>query len=319
MKDSPYINFERPNGIGGSDIAAILGLSPYKTPLEVWVRLVGGSEAEKGDKLHLRFGHHAESFVALEYERATELKTQVHPEPFFHSDFGYMFGHVDRLVCDSDQSCAFDGERILSNRLLECKTASAFNRFEWGESGSDQVPAGYLMQCAWYLAITRCQYADIAALIGNNDFRIYHLERDLELEDLLLAHAKQFWHDHVLGMTPPKPINPKDALLLFPMHNEGIEVEANADIQKICQQYQEKLDQADAASSECERLKTEIMNFMGQAEKLTHQGKTLATWKNAKPSVRLDTKALSKAYPEIASQFSSASAGSRRFLFKDAR
>ena len=61
----------RPLGIGGTDIGAILGLSPYKTPLELWSELVSSDPQKSRDLLHLRYGQHNESFVAREYERAT--------------------------------------------------------------------------------------------------------------------------------------------------------------------------------------------------------------------------------------------------------
>jgi hypothetical protein len=60
------------------------------------------------------------------------------------------------------------------------------------------------------------------------------------------------------------------------------------------------------------------LNYMGHAEKLTHAGKTLATWKCAKASNRIDTKALAQAHPDIASAFTTSVLGSRRFLLKDA-
>jgi hypothetical protein len=68
----------------------------------------------------------------------------------------------------------------------------------------------------------------------------------------------------------------------------------------------------------CERLKTEILSFMGHAEKLTHAGKTLATWKCAKNSQRIDTKSLAAAHPDIALAHTSTVLGSRRFLLKGA-
>lgn len=307
----------RPHGIGGTDIAAILGLSPYRTPLEVWAKLIGQQSLCDKDMLHLRFGQHAESFIASEYERSTKLKTHTYPQTIFHSEHGFMFGHIDRLVSEpNEEAVSIDGQ-IKTNRILECKTASAFNRSEWGDEGTDQIPATYLMQCAWYLAITRCQFADVAVLVGNNDFRIYHLERDLELEDLLINHAKKFWFEHVLTKTPPKPQTPEDAALLYPKHDEDAQIEASTEVLESFQKYKEVLNQSQILSSECERLKTEILTYMGDAEKLTAGKKTLATWKCAKSSQRVDTKSLCAAHPEIAAQFTHQVLGSRRFLLKD--
>ena len=74
----PFAERTRPLGLGGTDIGAILGLSPYKTPLELWSELVSGEQPTNRDLIHLRFGQHAESFIASEYERATGLFTAQH-------------------------------------------------------------------------------------------------------------------------------------------------------------------------------------------------------------------------------------------------
>lgn len=308
----------RPHGIGGTDIGAILGLSPFKTPLELWSELVSSNSPASRDLLHLRYGQHTESFVAKEYERATGLFTVEHNPAHFHKTHGYMFGHIDRFVLDTpDMPAVVDGT-VTADRLLECKTSSAFSKNDWGEAGTDQVPPLYLVQCAWYMAITKCQSADLAVLIGNSDFRIYCIKRDLELEGLILDHAKRFWFDHVLGNTPPAPVNVQDVSLLFPKEAQGASVEANDELIKCIEAYQDSCNRSKVLSDECERLKLEILSYMGEAEKLTRSGKTLATWKCAKSSQRIDTKALAAAHPDIAKAFTSSVLGSRRFLLKGA-
>jgi putative phage-type endonuclease len=308
----------RPHGIGGTDIGAILGLSPYKTPLELWSELVSSDSPASRDMLHLRYGQHTESFVAKEYERATGMFTVEHSPTLFHKTHGYMFGHIDRFVQDTpDMPAVVDGV-IAANRLLECKTASVFSKNDWGEPGTDQVPPLYLVQCAWYMAITECEVADLAVLIGNNDFRVYCIKRDLELENLILEHAKRFWFDHVLGNTPPAPVNVQDVSLLFPKEAQGKSVEASDELIRCIQTYQDGCNRSQVLNDECERLKLEILSFMGEAEKLIHSGKTLATWKCAKSSQRIDTKSLAAAHPDIAKDFTSSVLGSRRFLLKGA-
>jgi putative phage-type endonuclease len=314
----PLAERTRPLGIGGTDIGAILGLSPYKTPLELWSELVSGEDAPKRDLIHLRFGQHAESFIASEYERATEQFTVKHAPTLFHKQHGFMFGHVDRFVVETPDTPAVVDGCITAGKLLECKTSSAYSKNDWGEPGTDQVPPLYLVQCAWYMAITECQSADLAVLIGNSDFRVYNIERDLELEGLILSHAQHFWSEHVLGQVPPAPINVQDAALLFPKESAGLSVEANEKLLESIRAYKDSTSKSLALSSECERLKLEILNYMGQAEKLTHGGKLLATWKCAKASTRIDSKALALAHPEIASNFTTSVLGSRRFLLKDA-
>jgi predicted phage-related endonuclease len=216
-----------------------------------------------------------------------------------------------------DTPAVVDGT-FTANKLLECKTSSAFSKNDWGEPGTDQVPPLYLVQCAWYMAITECQSADLAVLIGNSDFRVYTIDRDLELEELILSHALHFWGEHVIEQTPPEPINVQDASILFPKESSGLTIEANETLLESIRAYQDNCAKSQSLTTECDRLKLEILNYMGHAEKLTHAGKTLATWKCAKASNRIDTKALVQAHPEIASAFTTSVLGSRRFLLKDA-
>lgn len=306
----------RPFGLGGSDIAAVLGLSPYKSALELWFELVGRTTHESRDLLHLRFGQHAESFIAKEYERRTGFHTHVHTKTIFHAEHDFMYGHMDRFV-SADQETDFywrPGDK--STRVLECKTASVFNRSEWGEDGSSEVPAAYLLQCVWYMAVTGCEEADLAALIGNNDFRVYTIKRDLELESLVLEHAKKFWLDHVLAKSPPPAASTSDAQLLYPKESVGSQLEATPELLQTLKEYTEKSAQAKSITTDCERLKAEILCYMGEAEKLTRHGKTIATWRCAKASQRLDSRALAQAHPDIASNFTCSVLGARRFLVK---
>jgi hypothetical protein len=113
-------------------------------------------------------------------------------------------------------------------------------------------------------------------------------------------------------------VSVQDAAILFPKESEGVSVEASPELLNAVKAYQEGCAKSQALSTECDRLKLEILNYMGHAEKLTHSGKLLATWKCAKASSRIDTKALALAHPEIAKAFTTSVLGSRRFLLKDA-
>jgi hypothetical protein len=110
----------------------------------------------------------------------------------------------------------------------------------------------------------------------------------------------------------------QDASLLFPKESSGSSVEANEALLESIRHYQDSCAKSQDLSTECDRLKLEILNYMGHAEKLTHAGKTLATWKCAKASNRIDTKALAQAHPDIAAAFTNSVLGTRRFLLKDA-
>jgi predicted phage-related endonuclease len=253
----------------------------------------------------------------LEYERLTGLHTVEHIPPLFHHEHEFMYGHVDRLVVASpDMPAVVDGN-VMAETLLECKTTSVFNKDEWGEEGSDQVPNAYLLQCAWYMAITDCARADIAVLIGNQDFRLYRIHRDEKLEGLMLDQAKRFWFDHVLAGVAPQPQTVDDVRLLFPQEVPDKTLEAPPEVVDALQQLKALQNRSKALEEKAEAVKTKIMQAMGQAEKLSHNGQVLATWKCPKPTQRIDTQAIKTRYPDIAKECAVITPASRRFVVKD--
>jgi putative phage-type endonuclease len=306
----------RPHGIGGSDIAALLGLSPYKTALQLWAEKVGHPGALEPQGIHLRFGQHLEPFVASEYEQATGLHTCEVGSPIFHPEHGFMFASIDRLVTSGPGVDAFVNGRVVTDRLLECKTSGVFSRGEWGTEGTDQVPTAYLLQCAWYMAVSGCSQANIAVLIGNSDFRVFTVKRDMRLEALMLEQAQRFWYDHILSCEPPPPQTAQDALILFPKDAEGVKVEADEETLEMLERYESASDEASQISAEAEDLRAQLMARMGPAQEITHGGKVLATWRCSKPARRLDVTALRSAHPDIAEQFTLTTAGSRRFVLR---
>jgi putative phage-type endonuclease len=139
MLINQYFTVDRSKYIGGSVIGAILGLSRFKSQLDVWMEKTG-KECKPRDSLPMCFGSFAKSFVASECARATRA-VLLHDESIvIHPHHAYMSVHIDRFVLG-------DGESLLPTRIVVCKTANPFAQSEWGEAGSDQVPMSYLCQC----------------------------------------------------------------------------------------------------------------------------------------------------------------------------
>ena len=300
---------DRTKYLGGSDIGALLGLSPFKSPLVVWMEKTG-KEVKAVDSLPLRFGSFVEEFVANEYAKATGFTLRHDESIYIHPNHSYMSAHIDRFVHT-------DGLDQAATKILECKTANPFSRAQWGELGSDQVPMSYLCQCVWYMAITGITKTDLAVLFGNTDFRIYTILRDPELENLVLEKAHHFWHEHVLKDLPPPAQSPEDCQLLFQHSDPSKTLEANAETLALLERLQTLNQQGHTCEEEITTLKTQIMAQMQDAEVLAHQGQVLATWKAPKPSFRLDAKRLETEERAIYEKYKVASQVSRRFVLKD--
>lgn len=308
--------WDRTKYLGGSDIGAILGLSRFRTPLQVWQEKVG-QEVPVRDSMPLRFGSFAEEFIALEYAKQTGSTVAEHPEPFLHPEHPFLAGHIDRFVLEP--SCPlFGGDGNLNTKvLLECKTANPFAKDDWGETGTDEVPMSYLVQCAWYLLLTGCDRADLAVFFSSSDFRIYTIHKDLELEKLLLERAVQFWHAHVLTNTPPPPICETDCKLLYPKATASKSIELKDSTLALLKELPGLNQTAQECEERISQIKQAVMQEMQDADTLLWQGKTIATWKQPKPSFKFDSKKFTDEHPDLSGQYQVAIANSRRLIIKD--
>jgi putative phage-type endonuclease len=306
----------RAKSLGGSDIGAVLGLSKYRSAVDVWMEKTG-KEIGSRDSLPLRFGQFAESFVASEYALATGLCLATHEVAVIHPKYEYMHGHIDRFVLDGDAPLMGEDGRITASRILECKTANPFAQSDWGEPGSDQVPLSYLVQCVWYMMLTNIDRTDLAVLFGNADFRIYEINRDLELEQMVLERAVSFWENHVLTDIPPAATSESDYKTLFGKSTVSKSVEAPAETCELIKKLKSLNEQIDSYEQEISQIKQNIMGQMQDAEVLTFHGQTLATWKAPKPSLRLDAKRLTEEHPDLVHQYQVHIQNSRRLVIKE--
>ncbi len=298
---------DRSKYLGGSDVGAILGLSKFRSPLEVWMEKTGKKVTTK-ESLPLRFGTFAESFIAEEYARATGHQLLHDDSAHIHPQYSYFSAHIDRFVLDDNK---------LPIKILECKTANAYTKSGWGEIGSDEVPMSYLCQCAWYMAITGIDQADLAALFSNSDFRIYAIERDKALEELIIQKADYFWKEYVLKDIPPPPVNEADCQLLFSKGNSTLRVEANLELYELSKKLHILGSQITQYEEQVSTIKQSLMHAMGEAESLYYQGNLLATWKAPKPSYRLDGKRIEQELPDTYEQYRIPVQNSRRLVVKN--
>lgn len=315
MLNNQDFTLNRANFIGGSDMAAILGLSKYRTPVDVWLEKTGQA-SKQPSTLPMRFGQYTEEFIAQEYARLTNQTPAIYEEPFIDSKHAFLAGHIDRFVLSNHESLFDSQQKLNTTKLLECKTANPFMQQEWGEAGTDAVPMPYLVQCLWYLMLTGCLSADIAVLFGNSDFRIYTISKNLDIEYMLREKACHFWNTYVLTKQAPPVQNEEDCRILFARSIPNKVMHADAGTLELVGELKNVHCELEKYSQRESDLKQAIMQTMQDAEELRFEEQVLATWKTPKPTKRLDTKRLTQAYPEIAKEFEVVSPNTRRFVFK---
>jgi putative phage-type endonuclease len=315
---------ERRTGIGGSDIAAILGLSPWKTAVDIWLDKTGQQADDiVGDPEAMRWGSLLEDVIAKEYSERTEHSLQRVNRILRHPAHEWAIGNVDRAIVapGSRVRVSDDGGTLLgAHGLLEVKTASAYKAGDWGRDGDDDaVPVHYQAQVMWYLGITGLQWADVAALIGGQRMIVRRIERDDETIAAMLERAEEFWRKHVLTRTPPEPASTKDVERLFPADN-GETVEATDDLLAAYNAAREAKARIAQAEADFEAAAGRIKLALGERSILALNGKPLVTWKASKPARRTDWKAVAEALhapADVIAAHTTETAGSRRFLIKE--
>lgn len=191
----------RRTGIGGSDVAAVLGVHPYRSPLDVWLEKVFVPTDGRDHRTTvaiaplseaIRWGDLLEETIAQEYARRTGAQV-FRPETGIcrHPRKSWMLGNPDRLV-------------VLAGKTfgLEVKTAGWRALARWGPP-PEECPHEYILQCAWYMGVTGLERWDLAGLLCGQELRTYTFFRDLDLEEMAVAGCERFWKEHVLARVPP--------------------------------------------------------------------------------------------------------------------
>jgi len=166
------------NWIGGSDIAAVMGLSRWKTPLQLWAEKTGKIEPDDlSGKEAVEWGTRLEEVVAKKFQEMTGVKVRRSPKRYTHPNHQHFKCQVDRLVEGTDD-------------LLEVKTCSAWLTKEWE---GEEIPRDYILQVMWQLGITKRKVGYIAVLIGGQAFKYKKVTFDPAMFKKMIESAVEFW------------------------------------------------------------------------------------------------------------------------------
>jgi len=222
MISSAIIEF-RKNKIGGSDIPAVLGKSKFGGPASVAQRILGQAPVDGSYRAEFEFGNRWESQVA-------QLFAENHPEYLVVSVqdayktglLGNLPGFTARIVNLPDGSVTLlDAEYdhivlnmdyLLVSRLglgwgvLEIKTASEYASGDWGVTGTNGFPTYYEDQPKFYAARTGANFVRGAVLIGQRDYREYHIDSYTAEEAADVIQQVECWYQqHIVGGEPVSP------------------------------------------------------------------------------------------------------------------
>lgn len=266
--------------IGGSEIAAVMGLSRWTTPLKLWAEKTGKVEREDiSGKEFVELGTELEEFVARRFTKLTGIAVRRDRKAYTHPKYPYLVGHIDRNVTGTDA-------------VLECKTASAYKLKEWE---GDDIPIEYVLQLNWYLGLTQSKVGHIAVLIGGQKFRYKQIEYDAELFEKQVAAAVNFVEYHCAEDIPPMAVGDDNDFLKELYPREVLEL-----IETTDREITMLIDEIEAIKKEiilCEKQQNEkestLKAFIGDCKGIIAPDYNV-TWK-AQTSTRIDTAAIKAA------------------------
>lgn len=280
---------DRTKFIGGSDAPAVLGVSPFTTPLDLYLEKRGESEPKQQTDA-MRYGKLFERPILQAFREDAGLRV-VRMRQLRHREHPWMRAQLDGYCPDA-------------HAIVEVKTAS--NEDEWGEPGTAEIADYYLPQVQHNMAVTssalgvRIVCAHVPVLFKQRQWKIRHyvVPRDDEFIEHLIAAERAFWHDRVLAGVPPEPISAADALRRWPK-DVGAVVEVSEDAALEIAALKAKAAQRDALDDEVEREREALKVAFRDATALSFQGRIIATYK-AQMDRRVNIERLRTLHPDIA-------------------
>lgn len=289
---------ERKRGIGGSEAAAICGVSPYRTPLQVWEDKRGLTGTQE-DNPAMFWGRTLEPIIRQKYSDETGREVLLPTEILTRPEYPFMLGNIDGFTKEP--------------RLVEIKTAGYPTG--WGEPGTDEIPLPYIFQVQHYMIITRIPVADIPVLIGGRDFRIYTVEADAELQQMIIEKEAEFWQLVETGV-PPAPVNYEDVVRLY-RKSEAKQITATEEIEDRLEELKRARRFITTYEEQETQLKKIIMEFMKENDTLLNlEGNPLVTWKTGKEVTRFDMATFKANHKDLYEKYLQTGEPIRRFLVK---
>ena len=277
LSEEEWLAYRR-KGIGGSDVAALLGISPWRTARDLYFDKLNivAVEDNEDNWVALEMGHLLEPLVAKIFQHRTGYKVYQIKKMFQHPQYSWMLADVDYFVELPDGSTA----------ILEIKTTNYNARDNWWLNGEETVPVYYETQGRHYMAVMNVDRCFFCCLYGNNEEEtiIREIRRDESYEEEMIFLEQYFWENHVLTRTPPPYTEDGDLVLESVRRHTGsadqdapvvtLDLSLTAKLMRYLQlQEQKKLTEAGSKEIEADmkRLKAALVAEMGKSCKAVCQ------------------------------------------------
>ena len=260
--------------LGGGMIAGVLGVSPWHSPLDVYLALTEGEQEISAEKRQFfEDRKDLEPWARKKFERRTGIKV-------VRSNWRYD----DATLLWAKAEIDFETE---DGQNGETKTVAPEVRWLWPEEDSGDEPPFYVTaQAMWGLGVKPAELCRVHALFGFDNDAVYEVPHNDSLIADIRERASFFWTNHVEKKRPPQPTTLDDLKRLYP-RDSGRLVEATDEVVSLLERRATLKQQIKLAENQALLAEFSIKNAMRDATMLTVRGKTVATWKTNKSGIRI--------------------------------
>ncbi|MER7063984.1 YqaJ viral recombinase family protein, partial [Streptomyces albidoflavus] len=266
-------------GITASEIAAVLGISPFESPFSLHWRK-RGELGETPDNDAMSLGRHLEPWIADKFEATHPELTLELAGLYASTDRPWQMATPDRLIF-ADQPGA-GAQDYLAGRLVgrgpdslwEGKTSATYDG--WGDDGTDQVPAYYRAQVLWQADVFDLPYVDLTCLfLHTKQVRHYRIERDAADIAFMRARALEFLRQVDRRAVPPIDGHKATTAALKELHPKLEDRDQEVSL-TLKHAYELACATAKAAEEQKDLLTNELRAVMGNARYAVHYGDRVA-------------------------------------------
>ncbi|WP_185972898.1 lambda-exonuclease family protein [Aeromicrobium piscarium] len=262
--------------VTASKAAAILGLSPWQSPYSLWCEMKGWTEPDESN-MQQRRGHYLEPAILAWWrdQHEGQIDTWIEQQ---------WYPHEDWAGCTIDAGCSLNLPDREYQVLVEAKSASGMD--EWGAPGTDEIPAYYLAQVYFQLAITGDERCYVPVIGPYLEFSEYVVEADQEAQQATLAACRRFYDSLSQDEPPTLDAHPATYATVRKLHPD-IE-DATIDLDRdIAHEYVAASLDLKAATERERAAKTVVLDAMGTAKSATSAGTKIARRQASKHGISL--------------------------------
>jgi putative phage-type endonuclease len=287
--------------IGASEVACVLGLSKWSTPLGIYNDKLNPNVSDDEMTEWQEWGHRLEDPIAGWVADTQGIEVVASPGLIRSNEYPWLGATPDRVT--------------LKGEPLEIKSSDRFMADDW----LDGVPDNYRIQVLVQMIVLGARRGYLAVLHGGNRPEFFTIEWDQVVVDQIIQITGDFWRDNVQALVPPEPTTGDELSLVH--RDSGTTLDGDERLLMAWYLDGQERSAYKAAEEKIKAVKTAYQELLAKTDNsvLSYKGKALYTWKRPKPAASFDMALFKAEHPDLVTRYTREHPSSPRFLRKDTK